>query len=168
MQNLNKPLFSGHYLEFHLPEFPEWQLDPSPVFAQLKSLYLAKKALLLSLNEAQTEEEFIKPVLDILGFSYIPQVITKGKGRAERPDYALFVEEGQKLAAYADQNNESVFYQQVVAIAEAKYWERPLSQVSSNDQRDIYKNTNPSFQIVSYLIGTGVNWGFLTNGREWR
>jgi hypothetical protein len=168
IQNLNKPLFSSHYLEFYLPESPEWQLDPSPIFERLKSLYLAQKDLLSSLNEAQTEEEFIKPALEILGFSYIPQIITKGKGRAERPDYALFADPAQKSAAYSEQNNESVFYRQVVAIAEAKYWERPLSKVSSNDQRDIYKNTNPSFQIASYLIGTGVNWGILTNGREWR
>ena len=168
IQNLNKPLFSSHYLEFYLPESPEWQLDPSPIFERLKSLYLAQKDLLSSLNEAQTEEEFIKPALEILGFSYIPQIITKGKGRAERPDYALFANPVQKSAAYSEQNNESVFYRQVVAIAEAKYWERPLSKVSSNDQRDYYKNTNPSFQIASYLIGTGVNWGILTNGREWR
>lgn len=92
---------------------------------------------------------------------------TKARGRDERPDHALFANADQKLAAYSEQNNESVFYQQVLAIAEAKYWERPLSQVSSNDQRDIYKNTNPSFQIASYLIGTGANWGILTNGREW-
>ncbi|UXE58405.1 MAG: N-6 DNA methylase [Woronichinia naegeliana WA131] len=80
----------------------------------------------------------------------------------------MFADPVQKSAAYSEQNNESVFYRQVVAIAEAKYWERPLSKVSSNDQRDYYKNTNPSFQIASYLIGTGVNWGILTNGREWR
>ena len=168
IQNLNKPLFSSHYLEHRLVDSPEWSLDPRPTFDALQQLYQRKKALLSSLNEAQTEDEFIKPVLEILGFSYIAQVVTKTKGRAERPDYALFANDEQKLAAYPNQNNESVFYHQVLAIAEAKYWERPLSKISSNDQRDIYKNTNPSFQIVSYLIGTGVKWGFLTNGREWR
>ena len=168
IQNLNKPLFSSHYLEHRLGDSPEWSLDPQPIFDALQQLYQRKKALLSSLNEAQTEEEFIKPVLEILGFSYIAQVVTKTKGRAERPDYALFANDEQKLAAYPNQNNESVFYHQVLAIAEAKYWERSLSKVSSNDQRDIYKNTNPSFQIASYLIGTSVNWGILTNGREWR
>ena len=168
IQNLNKPLFSSHYLEHRLVDSPEWSLDPRPTFDALQQLYQRKKALLSSLNEAQTEEEFIKPVLEILGFSYIAQVVTKTKGRAERPDYALFANDEQKLAAYSNQNNESVFYHQVLAIAEAKYWERSLSKVSSNDQRDIYKNTNPSFQIASYLIGTSVNWGILTNGREWR
>ncbi|MGL5035910.1 MAG: hypothetical protein ACRC6M_19160 [Microcystaceae cyanobacterium] len=117
LQNLNKPLFSSHYLEFHLPTSPEWQLDPNPVFEGFKNLYFAKKNLLPKLNEAQTEQEFIQPVLELLGFSYIPQVIATGKGRAERPDYALFINEVQKSGAYSNQNNESVFYQQVAAIA---------------------------------------------------
>jgi type I restriction-modification system DNA methylase subunit len=168
IQNLNKPLFSSHYLEHRLVDSAEWNLDARPTFEALQQLYQRKKALLSSLNEAQTEEEFIKPVLEILGFSYIAQVVTKTKGRAERPDYALFANDEQKSAAYSNQTNESVFYHQVLAIAEAIYWERSLSKVSSNDQRDFYKNTNPSFQIASYLIGTSVNWGILTNGREWR
>ena len=108
---------------------------------------------------------FIKPVLDILGFSNIPQVVTRGKGRAERPDYALFANENERDIAYSFQNNETAFYGRVLVIAEAKYWERPLSKVSANDKRDIFKNENPSFQISSYLTGTGVDWGILTNGR---
>ncbi|WP_246259711.1 hypothetical protein [Oxynema aestuarii] len=64
--------------------------------------------------------------------------------------------------------DETAFYHKVTAIAEAKYWERALSKVSKNDKRDRFKNDNPSFQIVNYLTGTGVDWGVLTNGREWR
>jgi hypothetical protein len=167
-QKPNKPLFSQHYLEHRIQECPEWQVDVATGFGALEKLYLSKKDLLPTLSEAQTEEVFIKPALDILGFSHIPQVTTRGKGRAERPDYALFTHEADRDAAYPLQNDEPAFYARVRAIAEAKYWERPLSKVSSNDQRDIYKNTNPSFQISSYLTGTGVDWGILTNGREWR
>jgi hypothetical protein len=167
-QKPNKPLFSQHYLEHRIQECPEWQVDVAAGFEGLKRLYLSKQALLPTLNEAQTEDVFIKPALDILGFSHIPQVTTSGKGRAERPDYALFTSESDRDVAYSLQNDEPAFYARVRAIAEAKYWERPLSKVSSNDQRDIYKNANPSFQIASYLTGTGVDWGILTNGREWR
>lgn len=53
MQNLNKPLFSGHYLEFHLPESPEWQLDPSPIFAQLKSFCVDSDFFNLSLPKRE-------------------------------------------------------------------------------------------------------------------
>lgn len=140
----------------------------SAAFDKFNELYLSKKDLLSTLSEAQTEEVFIKPALEILGFSYIPQVTTRGRGRAERPDYALFTNISDHEAAYPLQNDESAFYPRVKAIAEAKYWERPLSKVSTNDKRDVYKNENPSFQISSYLTGTGVDWGILTNGREWR
>jgi hypothetical protein len=164
----NKPLFSQHYLEHRLPECPEWQLEVREGFEAFNRLYQSNKDLLPTLNEAQTEEVFIKPALDILGFSHIPQVTTHVRGRAERPDYALFTDQADRDVAYPLQNDEPAFYARVKAIAEAKYWERPLSKVSANDQRDVYKNENPSFQISSYLIGTGVDWGILTNGREWR
>jgi hypothetical protein len=167
-QKPNKPLFSQHYLEHRIQECPEWQMDARAGFEALNKLYQSQKDLLPTLSEAQTEEVFIKPALDILGFSHIPQVTTRSTGRAKRPDYALFTDETDRDAAYPLQNDEPAFYARVRAIAEAKYWERPLSKVSSNDQRDIYKNTNPSFQIASYLTGTGVDWGILTNGREWR
>ncbi|QSV54988.1 MAG: N-6 DNA methylase [Dolichospermum sp. UKL201] len=167
-KNINKPLFSQHYLDYRIQECPEWQLDIKLDFEKLNKLYLSKKAILPTLNEAQTEDVFIKPVLDILGFSNIPQVVTRGKGRAERPDYALFANENERDIAYSLQSHETAFYNKVLVIAEAKYWERPLSKVSPNDKRDIFKNENPSFQISSYLTGTGVDWGILTNGREWR
>ncbi len=168
LQKTNKPLFSQHYLDYRIQECAEWQFDMSANFDALLNLYLSKKDLLPKLSEAQTEEVFIKPALDILGFSNIPQVTTRGKGRAERPDYALFTNEGDRDNAYPLQDQESAFYTRVSAIAEAKYWERALSKPSANDQRDIYKNANPSFQITNYLVGTGVDWGILTNGREWR
>jgi type I restriction-modification system DNA methylase subunit len=168
VQKTNKPLFSQHYLDHRIQECSEWQLDVVGKFESLQKLYLSKKDLLPKLSEAQTEAEFIKPVLDILGFSNIPQVTTHGKGRAERPDYALFTSESDRNDAYPLQGNETAFYARVSAIAEAKYWERTLSKASANDQRDFYKNANPSFQITNYLVGTGVDWGILTNGREWR
>lgn len=119
-------------------------------------------------DRTRTEEEFIKPVLELLGFKYISQVITREKGRSQPPDYALFSNTETRDIAYTLQSNETAFYGQVLAIAEAKYWERQVSKVSANDQRDIFKNENPSFQIFSYLTGTNVDWGILTNGREWR
>ncbi|MFM7364029.1 MAG: hypothetical protein ACKO11_05910, partial [Cuspidothrix sp.] len=122
-QKPNKPLFSQHYLTYPIQELPEWQLDITSEFEQLNKLYLAKKAILPTLNEFQTEEEFIKPALEILGFKYIPQVITRGKGRSQRPDYALFSNTETRDIAYTLQTNETAFYNQVLAVAEAKYWE---------------------------------------------
>jgi hypothetical protein len=58
-QASNKPLFSQHYLEHRLPDSGEWQEDVSVAFSRLKSLYQQKKAILPTLNEAQTEAELI-------------------------------------------------------------------------------------------------------------
>jgi len=116
-QRPNKPLFSQHYLEHRIQECPEWQVDMAAGFGALQKLYLSKKDLLPTLSEAQTEDVFIKPALDILGFSHIPQVTTRGKGRAERPDYALFTSEGDRDEAYSLQKDESAFYARVRAIA---------------------------------------------------
>lgn len=59
-------------------------------------------------------------MLEILGFSYITQVKTRGKGRTQRPDYALFDNESDRDTALALQNDEKAFYPRVKAIAEAK------------------------------------------------
>ena len=83
-------------------------------------------------NEAQTEQEFVKPVLDALGWSYIVQVKAQRRGGSlTRPDYALFADPAAKELAYPDQGNDDAFYGRAAAIAEAKYWGRPLSQQDS-------------------------------------
>jgi len=165
-----KSLFSEHYLEHRIQEHPEWAEDVAEPLARLQALYREKRDILPACNEAQTEAEFIRPVLEVLGFAYVPQPAARRAGRAQRPDYALFADEKTKEEAYAYalRQEEQAFYARAVAVADAKYWERPLNEVRRDDPRDDFKNTNPSFQIVNYLIGTGVDWGILTNGRHWR
>ena len=111
------------------------------------------------------EEEFIRPIFDLLDFSYIVQAPTKAYGRSLAPDYALFANEAAKKTGYMQikQNN----YANVLAIADAKYWERPLDK-RLKDSRDIIPSQNPTFQISSYFTATKVKWAILTNGRYWR
>jgi hypothetical protein len=163
-----KSLFSDHYLRHRLPDHPEWGDDVSQPLAALRALYEGKRGILPNLNEAQTEAEFIRPALEILGFAYIPQASVRRAGRPLRPDYALFADETTKGEAYSFRGSEPAFYARALAVADAKYWERPLSELRRDDARDEFRNTNPSFQIVNYLTGTGVDWGILTNGRTWR
>ena len=84
-----KTLFSPHYLETRLPAPPEWAEDCSEAFARLKARLRRQGAILPTLNESQTEQEFVKPALEILGWSYIVQVKAGGAGSLTRPDYAL-------------------------------------------------------------------------------
>jgi type I restriction-modification system DNA methylase subunit len=166
---LNRGLFSAHFLQARLPEWKEWKVDTElvPFHKSLQSLYDSKKAILPYLNEAQTELEFVQPVLDLLGYpnSYIVQAPTKVVQHTNRPDYALFPDVKTKNKAYQrlDQND----YSLCIGIADAKYWERELDLAKSSD-RDTFTSQNPSFQIARYLTGTKQNWGILTNGRLWR
>jgi len=165
----NRGLFSDHFLKARLPEWEEWKTNGElPTFRkELLSLYKSKKAILPDLKEAQTEKEFIQPVLDLLGYanSYIVQAPTKIGKQANRPDYALFPDEATKNKAYDKIKDND--YTQCIGIADAKYWERELD-LSKSSERDTFTNLNPSFQIVNYLTGTQQKWGILTNGRLWR
>jgi type I restriction-modification system DNA methylase subunit len=166
---VNRGLFSDHFLQARLPEWKEWKIDTELVafHESLRSLYDSKKPILPHLNEAQTELEFVQPVLDLLGYadSYIVQAPTKVGQHTNRPDYALFPDVKTKNNAYQklDQND----YSLCIGIADAKYWERELDIAKSSD-RDTFTNQNPSFQVAAYLTGTKQNWGILTNGRLWR
>ncbi len=76
---INKGLFSDHFLNERLTKWKEWQIQPELIdFRQkLSDLYESQKSSLPKYNEAQTEQSFIKPLLDILGYSdsYIVQAI---------------------------------------------------------------------------------------------
>jgi len=165
----NRGLFSNHFLEARLPQGKEWKTgEELPAFRQgLLSLYESRKGILPNLNEAQTEDEFIKPLLDFLGYanSYIVQAPTKVGQQTNRPDYALFPDETTKDKAYQKLKDND--YTQCIGVADAKYWERELD-LSKSSERDTFTNQNPSFQIAGYLTGTKQKWGILTNGRLWR
>lgn len=167
----NWGLFSDHFLKERLPQWKEWQssVDISIYRNKLLSLYESKKGHLPDLNEAQTEQEFIKPVLeDILDYanSYIVQASYKKGKQSNRPDYALFPDQVTKNSAY--KKIKASDYTQCIGIADAKYWERELDLSKSSEKDNSFNKQNPSFQIVDYLSGTQTKWGILTNGRLWR
>lgn len=161
MRSTAKPLFSEHYLTRRLPETRYWNVEFSQPLANLQKLYRDQEAYLQTYNEAQTEEHFIKPVLNELGFAYEVQTQIYSRGR-QQADYTLFANEQSRRQACSSDEQEA-FFSRALAMAEAKSWERALGEKSKNDD-----NNSPSFQIVGYLDGTRVNWGILTNGRKWR
>jgi len=163
-----KTLFSQHYLQNRLPDHDEWQEDPWPVFKAVRELWGRAQTYGDAWNEAQTEQEFIQPMLEILGWATIVQPSAHHAGRIKRPDYALFPDETGKDDAMEHQGDDDAFYSRAPAIAEAKYWGRPLSQKDPSGRETWDSQSNPSHQMVSYLVGTGVGWGILTNGRVWR
>ena len=153
---MNKSLFSQHFLETRLADQPEWHEDAQPVFDQVRQLWQHARQYATTWNEAQTEDEFVKPVLEALGWSYIVQTKSLNRGRVSRPDYALFLDPTSKNAAYAFQGEDDAFYSRTPVIGEAKYWQRALSKKDASQRDDWKASSNPSHQMVSYLVGTRV------------
>ena len=159
-------LFSDYYLFQRLPSTPQWQqlrVESRRARAAITELWRRRQTIMRDQpNEQQTEAEFIRPVLEILGFSWIPQTSTATHFK-NTPDYALFDSQVAKEAGYALVNKGD--YSTATAICEAKRWERPLGQrgADSGERAEV-----PAQQITRYLLQTGCPWGILTNGREWR
>jgi type I restriction-modification system DNA methylase subunit len=167
----NVGLFSNHFLTKRLPaESSLWNSEKvaaQAAFEKIIQQYKQFKASYKSANEAQTEQDFIRPVLDLLGYSYIVQTSLKHHGKFNQPDYALFADDKTKKEAGFKVKEQEAFYGKALAICDAKYWGRPLD-IKLSDKKDTLTNVNPSFQIVNYLVGANVDWGILTNGKLWR
>ena len=168
----NVGLFSDHFLNKRLPaESPLWSSQKAAAQTAFDRILVQYKKFISTYknpNEAQTEDDFIRPVLSNLGYSYIVQTPLKHKGKFNQPDYSLFGDEKTKKEAGSFKVKEQeAFYSKALAICDAKYWGRPLD-IKLSDKKDTFTNINPSFQIVNYLVGANVDWGILTNGKLWR
>ncbi|MCD6416145.1 MAG: N-6 DNA methylase, partial [Planctomycetes bacterium] len=171
----NRGLFSDHYLAIRLPKLTEWQSDYGPLRTRLSALLSEKADALPTLNEAQTEQQFIRPVLKELGWKHEVQITFRALGRDYRPDYALFfsdelLREARATVSSREEPCRQPYLEKVAALAEAKYWERPLEARRADDTRDRLsdRGRSPHFQIIDYLRDSGVRWGILTNGSAWR
>ena len=172
----NRSLFSDHYLEERFPERDDVQAlqeDADAAFEQVRARYRRVIGEAETWNEAQTEDHFVQPLLkDVLGWARTVQPRVQKQGRAGRPDYALFTSEARRAEAVdrAD-GDETELFAYADAVADAKYWGRPLDGPApdpARDRRADLRRSNPSFQIIDYVTLTGVDWGLLTNGARWR
>lgn len=120
-------------------------------------------------NESQTEDDFIWPVLNALGWTEsLRQQNLTVIGREDVPDGLLFADAAAKAAANA-QGEQWKRYAYGLAVVESKRWARPLDRASGRDE-----TTAPSTQMLRYLrriddLTKGqLRWGILTNGAKWR
>ncbi|MEN9911701.1 MAG: hypothetical protein RI956_145 [Pseudomonadota bacterium] len=107
-------------------------------------------------NEAQLEDEFVKPLLEQLGWYSVKQVGLTAQGKFQELDWALTLSDNaaQTLKASRDP-------QYITAIVECKSPAIALDNGKANA-------TNPHFQLMQYLNMYRVHYGFLTNGGLWR
>ena len=117
-------------------------------------------------NETQTEQDLIRPLLELLGWTDdLPQQTSSGG--EDIPDLLLFADAQAKTRA----GSQASPYLQALAVAELKRFRRPL------DTRGPGKGTHassPHAQILRYLATAEsatdghLRWGILTNGAVWR
>ena len=161
---MTNTLISQSFLEAGLRETAEYQqVSPQRLshFGQdLRSPYNAFIGAYQASNEAQIEDALIRPVLNVLGWSYLPQAPIPVSGKT--PDYMLFADDDDR-AAFTGAGDISRY---PLAPAEAKAWGTNLDQRAGA--------LSPSAQVQDYLrlfwLSTSgrVKWGILTNGETWR
>ena len=119
-------------------------------------------------NEAVTEQELIRPVLELLGWAdYLPQ---QGTSRNEDiPDLLLFAGADSKGRAARSEPDQR--YSDALIVEESKRFGLPLD---ARDEDDVVRARTPHGQILRYLRTAegasdgGARWGILTNGGVWR
>ena len=156
MPYIENNFFNREYLATELPKIFDNHIS-DPVFSVFKTLY--NKTKFEKLNEAQLEEEFIKPALQALGYAYAYQIQKKAFGKNHKPDFALFADDLLKNNHYNAEKDDTA---DILALCESKAYGITL------DTGKISEKENPHFQIIRYLNDLKINFGFLTNGRLWR
>ena len=167
-------LFTGYFLTDGIKATPEWRnsVAAAQEFEAFRDGVRQRYDALTHSqdpNEAVTEQELIRPVLELLGWvDYLPQ---QGTTRNEDiPDLLLFPDMGSKERAAARASAEER-YRDASAVEESKRFGLPLD---ARDQGDRHQSKTPHGQIIRYLSTaeaeseSRIRWGMLTNGGVWR
>ncbi|MDE0314628.1 MAG: N-6 DNA methylase, partial [Candidatus Poribacteria bacterium] len=160
----NQGLFSTYHLEKVIMEQTSDALEST--YDQIKQLYAVIAEFADNLNEPQTEEKFIRPVLEILGHTFAVQPVLRTSLGTKQPDYAFFARQEALVHAHP-QINTNAFFKTATAIGDAKAWERELDK-KLDGPGDPFSNHNPNYQIDIYIRTSGLTWGILTSGKLWR
>ena len=167
-------LFTNYFLTEGIKATAEWRayISDSTAFAAFRDGIRQRYDGLSGSegpNEAVTEQELIRPVLELLGWAdYLPQ---QGTTRNEDiPDYLLFTDAASKERAAGRANPEERFRDAIV-VEESKRFGLPLD---ARDRDTGRQSRTPHGQILRYLSTADIEsesrirWGFLTNGGLWR
>jgi hypothetical protein len=160
-------LFTRYFLEDGIRGLDQYhRLDAAQVdaFATVVGRHWPHLAQMPHPSEAETEAEFIFPILGGLGWEHLPQQ-EPGTGRHDVADALLFIATGAKERARPLPAVDRFRLGAVVVEKEA--CDTRLDRGSGSHEA-------PSTQILRYLgraeaqSGGLLRWGLLTNGRFWR
>jgi hypothetical protein len=160
-------LFTRYFLDDGIrgmDQYPRVAAADVAAFAEAIREHWAHLEQMLHPSEAETETEFIFPILGRLGWEHLPQQ-EPGKGRRDIADALLFIDADTKARARPLPTVERFRLGAVVVENEAR--DTRLDRGSASHEA-------PSSQILRYLgraeaqTGGALRWGLLTNGRFWR
>ena len=167
-------LFTEYFLTEGIRATPEWResVASADAFESFRDGVRERYGALSGSadpNEAVTEQELIRPVLEMLGWAdYLPQ---QGAAHNEDiPDHLLFQDADSKARAAAKGRAEERFSDALV-IEESKRVGLPLD---ARDTDGGNRSRTAHGQILRYLSTAesetdgDLHWGFLTNGGVWR
>ena len=163
-------LFTRDWLCQGIRETREWQALSDETVDIARQTIRTRLATLLARrrpSEADTENDLIWPLLDVLSWQFrsIQQNMSV-RGRSDVPDALLFADAAADAAARGLDPWQR--FRHGAALVEAKKWNRPLDRTESGEQGV------PSTQLMHYLnraeavTERKLAWGILTNGRHWR
>ena len=166
-------LFTQYFLTDGIQATDEWNASvaQTEAFSTFRTCVAQTYATLNQFhepNEAVTEQELIRPVLELLGWTdYLPQ---QGTAHHEDvPDLLLFSDAHAKEHA-AKRRKPDERYSETCVVEESKRLGLPLDTRDEDKRRA----STPHGQILRYLstaetVSDGrIRWGILTNGGVWR
>ena len=163
-------LFTRYYLTEGIKSTTRWNSSAANMEAFRDTIQQCYDALSAhhSPNEAVTEQELIRPVLELLGWTdYLPQQGTDCN--EDIPDLLLFADADSKARAAG--SRPGLRYGEALVVEESKRFGLPLD---ARDEHDTVRARTPHGQILRYLRASedasdgGARWGILTNGGTWR
>jgi len=165
---LSGALFTQDFLEEAVTRWVAFRqaLAAAPMLrAELRAM-IASIGDPTGLNEAQTEDRLVRPMLDRLGWAGL-RVVQATATRSDVPDYLLFPDADAFVRADALQGPDK--FRHAVAVGDAKRWAIGLDQRGGGAGL----SETPVSQVLRYMDRAATRsqscrWGLLTNGRSWR
>jgi len=139
----NAGLFSDHYLNVTLPRRPGWEALAEEARRVMAKVARVFGSFVPSANEAQTEQDLVRPILALLGHDFEVQPALKTPDGTKRPDY-VFYRDAAALAANKGRTlDDELLRDRALAVGDAKYWDRPLDASLKGKSRDPFSTKNP-------------------------
>ncbi len=171
-------MFTQYFLTDGIRATAEWQAAAAKLDAargRLDGIY-RRFAGRQSPNEAATEQDLIRPVLELLGWTdYLPQ--QGAAGGQDVPDHLLFADAASKARAAARSDADGR-YRDALVVAESKRFGLPLDRrargAAAAGPGAGLRSGSPHGQMLRYLATADlasdgrIRWGILTNGAVWR